>query len=72
MARRRRPEEISTDRSPCDKCEFAEECAEKDLACRSFYSYVRFGVPHKKWKTDEPSRHWFERSFKNASERLKK
>jgi len=56
--------------APCDKCSKAEDCREYEWACRAFSYYVLNGT-FKEYTARLPTKHMFNKIFKEDDKALK-
>ena len=56
--------------APCDKCSKAEDCKEYEWACRAFSYYVLNGT-FKEYTARLPTKHMFNKIFKEDDKALK-
>jgi hypothetical protein len=56
--------------APCDKCSKAQDCREYEWACRAFSYYVLNGT-FKEYTVRQPTKHMFNKIFKEDDKALK-
>ena len=61
---------VFEDEAPCDKCSKAEDCREYEWACRAFSYYVLNGT-FKEYTARLPTKHMFNKIFKEDDKALK-